>query len=110
MLASMLAGTRGKLLRTELVSAVQANSNITVMTNAVCNGWFADNWLPIICGNRLYKVRATQTILCTGALEQPALFHNNDLPGVVMSSAAQTASSSLWGETRFSSGYSHRQQ
>ena len=82
-------GTRGKLLRMELVSAVQANNNITVMTNAVCNGWFADNWLPIICENRLYKVRATQTILCTGALEQPALFHNNDLPGVVMSSAAQ---------------------
>lgn len=82
-------GTRAKLLRTELVNAVEANSNITVMTNAVCNGWFADNWLPIIRGNRLYKVRATHTILCTGALEQPALFHNNDLPGVVMSSAAQ---------------------
>jgi sarcosine oxidase subunit alpha len=82
-------GTRAKSLRTELVNAVEANSNITVMTNAVCNGWFADNWLPIIRGNRLYKVRATHTILCTGALEQPALFHNNDLPGVVMSSAAQ---------------------
>ena len=82
-------GTLAKLLRTELVNAVEANSNITVMTNAVCNGWFVDNWLPIIRGNRLYKVRATHTILCTGALEQPALFHNNDLPGVVMSSAAQ---------------------
>lgn len=82
-------GIRAKSLRTKLVASIEANSNITVMTNAVCNGWFADNWLPIICGNRLYKVRAIQTILCTGAIEQPALFHNNDLPGVVMSSAAQ---------------------
>ena len=82
-------GVRAKSLRAELVASIEAHSNITVMTNAVCNGWFADNWLPIICGNRLYKVRAIQTILCTGAIEQPALFHNNDLPGVVMSSAAQ---------------------
>jgi hypothetical protein len=28
-------------------------------------------------------------IICTGALEQQAIFHNNDLPGVMMSSAAQ---------------------
>ena len=82
-------GVRAKSLRAELVASIEAHSNITVMTNAVCNGWFADNWLPIICGNRLYKVRAIQTILCTGAIEQPALFHNNDLPGIVMSSAAQ---------------------
>ena len=32
--------------------------NITVHTDAVCNGLFADNWLPVIRGNRIYKVRA----------------------------------------------------
>jgi sarcosine oxidase subunit alpha len=73
----------------QLLNDIAANPNITVMTDAVCNGWFADNWLPIIKGNRLFKVRVAHTILCTGALEQPALFHNNDLPGVMMSSAAQ---------------------
>lgn len=82
-------GVLSQQIREEMVTEIQANSNITVMTNAVCNGWFADNWLPVISGNRLYKIRASQTILCTGALEQPALFHNNDLPGIVMSSAAQ---------------------
>ena len=73
----------------ELVAEVEANANITAMTSATCNGWFADNWLPIICGKRLYKVRAKKTILCVGSLEQQAVFHNNDLPGVIMSSAAQ---------------------
>ena len=82
-------GTRGKLVCEEMNSLIEAKNNITVMVNAVCNGWFADNWLPVVSGNRLYKVRATHTILCTGALEQPALFHNNDLPGIIMSSAAQ---------------------
>ena len=72
-----------------VVQDIEANSNITCMTNATVNAWFADNWLPIICQKRLYKVRAKQTILCTGALEQQAVFHNNDVPGVMMSSAAQ---------------------
>lgn len=83
------AGSRGQLIRSELIRAIEAKSNISVMTDATCNGWFADNWLPVVSGNRLFKIRASQTILCTGALEQPALFHNNDLPGVIMGSAAQ---------------------
>jgi sarcosine oxidase subunit alpha len=82
-------GTIAREVRDQLVFEVTANSNITCMVNAVVNAWFADNWLPIISGKRLYKVRAKQTILCTGALEQQAVFHNNDLPGVMMSSAAQ---------------------
>ena len=82
-------GIRGQQLREKLIQKIEANSNITCMTDAVCNAWFADNWLPIIRGKRLYKVRAKQTILCTGALEQQAVFRNNDLPGVMMSSAAQ---------------------
>ena len=59
------------------------------MSNALCNAWFSDNWLPIIQGNRLYKTRAKECIVCAGSLEQQALFHNNDLPGVMMGSAAQ---------------------
>ena len=82
-------GARGKKKLDELLNAINDKPNISVMTNAVCNGWFADNWLPIITNKRLYKVRAKQTIMCTGSLEQPAIFHNNDLPGVMMSSAAQ---------------------
>ncbi|MDA8646203.1 2Fe-2S iron-sulfur cluster-binding protein [Porticoccaceae bacterium] len=82
-------GSKGQTLRDELLTEISKQSNIKVMTDAVCNGWFADNWLPIIRHKRLYKVRAKQSIFCTGAMEQPALFHNNDLPGVVMSSAAQ---------------------
>jgi sarcosine oxidase subunit alpha len=82
-------GIAARELRQQLVAEVEASANITAMTSATCNGWFADNWLPIIFGKRLYKVRAKQTILCVGSLEQQAVFHNNDLPGVIMSSAAQ---------------------
>ncbi|HSR71994.1 MAG TPA: FAD-dependent oxidoreductase, partial [Kiloniellales bacterium] len=76
-------------IRAELVARVEAEPRITVMTEALCNGWFADNYLPVIRGNRLYKLRAREVVLATGAIEQPALFRNNDLPGVMLGSAAQ---------------------
>jgi sarcosine oxidase subunit alpha len=76
------------LLR-EMTEAVAAQPAITVMTDAICNGWFADNWLPVVRGHRLYKLRARQVVFATGAMEQPLVFRNNDLPGVMMASAAQ---------------------
>ncbi len=82
-------GQRARNLRTTMIADVEANSRIDVMVDTVCNGWFADNWLPLIRGRRLYKVRARETILCVGSMEQHAVFRNNDLPGIMMSSAAQ---------------------
>ncbi len=75
--------------REALAAAVEADPKIEVMTDAVCNGWFADNWLPVIRGNRMYKIRAKEVVLATGSIEQPAIFRNNDLPGVMQGSAAQ---------------------
>ena len=39
---------------------------------------------------RLWRVRAAQVILATGAIERPMVFANNDLPGVMLASAAAT--------------------
>ena len=36
---------------------------------------------------RLWRVRASQVVLATGAHERPLVFGNNDLPGVMLSSA-----------------------
>lgn len=75
--------------RQELQQQVLADSRIEVKTAAIVNGWFADNWLPVIQGKRMFKVRAERVVLCSGVLEQPAIFRNNDLPGVMLGSAAQ---------------------
>ena len=82
-------GARGRRVRRELVAEVDANARIRVLTDATCNGLFADNWLAVIRGQRLYKMRAKAILVATGSLEQPAVFRNNDLPGVMMGSAAQ---------------------
>ncbi len=73
----------------ELTAKIEAAANITVLTDAACTGLFTDNWLAITRGNRLHKIRAKQVIVATGAFEQPMVFRNNDLPGVMLASAAQ---------------------
>jgi len=64
-------------------------SRIALHADSVCTGLFADNLLSIVCGRRLLKLRANQVVVATGAIEQPLVFANNDLPGIMMASAAQ---------------------
>ena len=82
-------GVRTADTRTALADEVEADARISVMTETACLGWYADNWLPLVRGNRLYKLRAKALVVATGCLEQPLVFRNNDLPGVMLASAAQ---------------------
>ncbi|MFL5336658.1 MAG: 2Fe-2S iron-sulfur cluster-binding protein, partial [Geminicoccaceae bacterium] len=83
---------RADRLRREL----PAMPRLSVITGATCTGLFADNWLAVIHGNRLTKLRAGTVVLATGCVEQPMVFRNNDLPGVMLASAAQRLMR-LWG-------------
>lgn len=74
-------------LLAELSAKVSDHANIQILLEATCNGWFTDNYLPVIQDKRLYKVRAKECIVASGAYEQHVVFRNNDLPGVVMCSA-----------------------
>lgn len=82
-------GRQGAALADELSAAVEAEPRIRVMNPAVCTGWFPDNWLAVMQGNRLYKLRAKAVVIATGSIEQPMVFRHNDLPGVMLGSAAQ---------------------
>lgn len=84
-----IAGTRAASLRQELLAAVAGQPNIQVLCEATCNGWFTDNYLPVIQHKRLYKVRASRCLVAAGSFDQPVVFRNNDLPGVMLTSAAQ---------------------
>jgi len=84
-----IEGVRGESLRRELITAVENHANIQVLKQATCNAWFTDNYLPVIQGKRLYKVRASHCLIASGSFDQPVIFRNNDLPGVMLTSAAQ---------------------
>lgn len=82
-------GKRAGEERRRLVGEIEARANIDVMTEAVCTGWFTDNFLSVIKDNRLYKLRAKAVVVAAGSFEQPLVVRNNDLPGVMMGSAVQ---------------------
>jgi sarcosine oxidase subunit alpha len=82
-------GVRAFEIRRDLAAQVAEQPNITVLTDAVCQAWFADNWLPVTQGNRMHKIRARAVVAATGSMEQQLVFRNNDLPGIMMGSAAQ---------------------
>ncbi len=66
-------------------------ATLTVMTGAQATGMFADRFLAVVeeQKRRLHKIRADACIVATGALELPAVFRNNDLPGIMLASAAR---------------------
>jgi sarcosine oxidase subunit alpha len=68
--------------------------NITVLPRSFCFGLYESNLLGILqhdphkgAAQRLIHLRAKHVVVATGAYETPLVFKNNDLPGVMLSSA-----------------------
>ena len=60
-----------------------------MMSDATVFACYQDNLLGILSGQDLVKLRAKRVVIATGSYDVPLLFENNDLPGVMLSSAAQ---------------------
>ena len=83
-----------------------AMPEVTVLKRACAFGYYADNFvgvaealqdhLPIEKRDprqprqKLWRVRAKQVVLATGAIERPLVFHQNDRPGILSASAGLT--------------------
>ncbi|MCG8597045.1 MAG: sarcosine oxidase subunit alpha family protein, partial [Kiloniellales bacterium] len=81
-----------------------ASPNVRVLKRTVCYGYFDHSFLTLMENvtdhladkpdhlprHRLWKVRAKQVILATGAIERPLVFPDNDRPGVMLAGAART--------------------
>jgi sarcosine oxidase, subunit alpha len=78
----------------ELRAEVNAQPSIEVLTDSVVTGRYADNWIAVVQRNlpgvseRLIRARAGVLIVAAGLIERPFVFEGNDLPGVMLSSAA----------------------
>ena len=73
----------------ELISKVTTHPNIRVFAETYAAGYYADHWVPLVEPDRITKMRARAVVVAAGAYEQPAVFRNNDLPGIMLASAAQ---------------------
>ncbi len=103
-------------LAAQLADRVQAQANIRVELNTTAFGIYDHLWVGAVkerlgdweigglgdgaagqterhamqnFAGRLLKLRAKTLVIANGAFEQPLLFENNDLPGVMLGSAAQ---------------------
>jgi sarcosine oxidase, subunit alpha len=78
-----------------LRSDVAAEPLIEVLVNSVVTGRYDDNWVAAVQRNlptvieRLVKVRARTLVVAAGLIERPYVFAGNDLPGVMLSTAAR---------------------
>ena len=57
--------------RADLVRRASALPNLRIMTGTTVTGMFADNWASAVRGNRFFKIRSKQTVIATGAFDQP---------------------------------------
>ena len=73
----------------ELLGAVHLRPNIRMMLATEAAGYYGDHWIPLVDKDKLTKMRARAVVVAAGAFEQPAVFRNNDLPGIMLASAAQ---------------------
>jgi len=72
---------------------------VRVLTNTMVAGYFDHNVLLAVDRShvfrpgqpveRLWKLRARQVVLATGAIEQPLVFANNDRPGIMLAGAVR---------------------
>ena len=70
----------------ELAAEAEA-AGARVIAGTPAFGVFGGPLIAAANGDRLYRIRARHLVFATGAVEQAAVFPNNDLPGVMLSSA-----------------------
>ena len=58
-------------------------AGVEILSGAPALGFF-DGLVPVWQGDTLHQVRAARHIAATGTLEQPLVFPDNDLPGVML--------------------------
>ena len=86
----LFGGLRGFQIAEMLTSKIKENRNIRALVQTVAYGIFRDGWIALASKDKLYRVKADNIIIATGASEQYLAFPGNDLPGVMGAGGAQT--------------------
>ena len=88
-----------------VAAELEGCAELRVLTRTTAFGYYDHNFLgllervtdhlpadaaPHLPRQRLWKVRASQVVLATGALERPLVFADNDRPGIMLASAVRT--------------------
>jgi sarcosine oxidase subunit alpha len=85
------------------IKALDAAPNVTLLKRTTAFGYYHDNFIGAVerltdhlaqpghgPREKLWRIRAGEVVLATGAIERPLVFAGNDVPGVMLASAART--------------------
>lgn len=72
-----------------LLDRARSHPRLSLREGTLAAAYYADLWVPLVDERRMTKMRAAAVVVASGAFEQPAVFRNNDLPGVMLGSAMQ---------------------
>ena len=98
----LIEGQKATSWLTQILQALREQADVTLLARTTAFGYQDHNLVTLLerkhdgvpsaeatgYRERLWRVRAKQVILATGAHERPMVFASNDLPGVMLASAA----------------------
>ena len=90
----------------EVHAELDAMPEVAILTRTTAFGYYSHNFVALwqrigdhladdkrsshLPRQRVWRVRARQVVLATGAIERPLVFHGNDRPGIMLAGAVQT--------------------
>src|SRR4051794_11059686 len=74
--------------RARALAAQAREAGVEILSGAAALGFY-DGLVPVWQGDILHQVRAARHVAATGTLEQPLVFPDNDLPGVMLAGGAR---------------------
>ncbi|GAA3786818.1 2Fe-2S iron-sulfur cluster-binding protein [Sphaerisporangium flaviroseum] len=95
--AETVDGRPGAQWALETADRLQALPDVRVLSRTSVVGYYDHNYLvaverrgeDAVTRERVWRIRAGRVVLATGAHERPIAFSGNDLPGVMLASAAR---------------------
>ena len=87
----------------DALAELRAQDNVTLLSRSTVFGYYDHNYLGLVerrhlntakpqtgASERLWRIRAKQVVLATGAIERPLVFADNDRPGVMLAGALRS--------------------
>jgi sarcosine oxidase, subunit alpha len=92
-LGTSLIGTSNHAWGQKIIQMLSKQKNVTLLKHNTIFGYYESNYMcgrqHLPDGQRTWHIHAKRVILATGAHERPLVFYNNDLPGIMLASAAK---------------------
>ena len=103
---AVIGGQTGLDWVSELEAELRSFPQVTILSRSTVTGYYDHNFLVVNerrtdhigpsqasskrVRERLWRIRAKQVVIATGAIERPLVFDGNDTPGVMLASAVST--------------------